>query len=181
MTLMQGGLAAIIGLLTILPSGNGRAQTFDFGVGVSFGGSSAPYASSHGGSADVLLAFRPGARARAAGGFVVAVSVSGQVLGVHSDCGVLPGGTCPPDFPAFGILSTLAGWETSSGGARFLVGPAVAISGSQLVGATQARLDLAKPIFSHFSLLASGGFAYIPKYRGDSYSLAYVGVGFRLR
>jgi hypothetical protein len=156
-----------------------RPVSFDFNVGASVGASSAPHESSGGISADALLGFQRGARA--AGGLVVAVGVSGQALGVHAACDVVPGGTCAPDFPGFGILSTLAGWETANGGARFLVGPAVAMSGSKLVGATQARLDLAKPIFSHFSLLVAGGFAYIPKYRGDSFSLGSIGVGFRLR
>lgn len=73
------------------------------------------------------------------------------------------------------------GVGNGNGGARFLVGPAVARSSSRLVGATQARLDLAKPISSHFALLASGRFVYIPKFRGDSFSLGSIGVGFRLR
>jgi hypothetical protein len=153
--------------------------SFEFNVGATFGGSSTPHLVSRGFSAGALLGLRPGARA--VGGFFIAVSGSGEALGVYAACDAVPGGDCAPDFPDFWILSTLAGWETGNGGARFLVGPAVATSNSRVVGAAQARLDLAKPIFSRFSLLASGRFAYIPKYRGDSFSMGSIGVGFRLR
>lgn len=115
------------------------------------------------------------------GGFVAAISTSGQALGVHSACDVVPGGTCPPDFPAFWTLSALAGWESGNGRTRFLVGPAFARSSGKLAGAAQARVEVAMPITGHVSLLASGRFVHIPSYRGDSFNLGSIGVGLRLR
>lgn len=157
-----------------------RPVSFEFNVGVGFGGSSAPHGSSTGLALDALLGFRP--RARAAGGFVVAVAGSGQALGVaEASCDALPGVPCTPEFPEFWVLSALAGWETENGDMRFLAGPALAGSGLKPVGAMQARLDLAKPVVGHVSVLASARFAYLPKHRGDSFSLGSIGVGFRLR
>jgi hypothetical protein len=155
--------------------------SFDFNVGVGFGDSSGPYDSNVGVAADALVGFRSGARARTAGRFVVAVSGSGQVFGGGESCTAIPGIPCTSGFPEFGVLSTLAGWETGAGGARLLVGPAVARSRSEFIGAAQARLDLAKSISSHFSLLVSGRFTYIPRSQGESFSLGAIGVGFRLR
>jgi hypothetical protein len=85
------------------------------------------------------------------------------------------------DFPVFWIISAAAGWETRGAGARFLVGPALAISSSEQVSAAQARLDLAKPLFPNVSLVVSGRFAWVPDYRGDAFRLGAVGIGFRLR
>jgi hypothetical protein len=155
--------------------------SFDVTVGVSAGSSSAPHSSSVGFSADALVGFRPGARARASGGWVIGVSGSGQGLGVHeASCDVVPGGSCAPDFPAFWMLSMPIGWETRNGSARFLVGPAVARSSSALAGAVQARVELSQSIASRASLLASGRLTSIPSYRGESFQLGSVGVGFRL-
>ena len=156
-----------------------RSVSFELNVGAGFGGSSAQYGPSQGASADLLLGFRPGAHA--AGGLVLAASGSGQAFGVHFDCDVVPGGSCTPEFPDFWMLAALVGWETGNGRARVLVGPALATSSSKRVGAAQARLELAQPIFSHFALLTSARFGYVPKYRGDSFRLASIGIGFRLR
>ena len=160
-------------------------RSFEFGTGVGFGQSSAPHGSSRGLSVDALVGFRPATRARrrerAAGGLVVGVGGTVNALGVAEACDIVPGGSCTPEFPEFWILSTLAGWETGRGRARILVGPAIARSSSHHVGATQVRLDLAQHVFSHVSLLASGQFDYIPKYKGDSFGLGSLGVGVRLR
>jgi hypothetical protein len=155
------------------------AVSVDVSVGAGIGGSSAPHGSKYGASADALVGFRPGAGP--AGGFVVALSASGEALGVHQSCEVLPGGACTPDFPGFWMVSALAGWELPRGGVRFLAGPAVAISNSTAVSAARLRVDLAKPIFGRVSLLVSGRVAYIPDYGGDSFSLGSMSVGVRLR
>ena len=155
-----------------------RPVSFELNVGAGFGRSSAEFGPSQGASVDILLGFRPG---RAAGGFVIAASGSGQAFGVHFDCDIVPGGSCTPEFPDFWILSALVGWETGNGRARVLVGPALATSSSNQVGAAQARLELAQPVASHFALLASARFGYIPKYRDESFRLASIGIGFRLR
>jgi hypothetical protein len=153
--------------------------SLEFSLGAASGGSSAPHGSSYGFSADALVGFRPGAHGT--GGFVVAMSGSGEALGVHeASCDAMPGGTCTPDFPEFWMVSALAGWETGRGGARLLVGPALAISDSTSVGALRLRVDLAKPIFGRVSLLVSGRVAYIPDYGGDSFHLGSIGVGLRL-
>ena len=185
MTLLNRSALALLPLALVMcatrdaASQELRPVSFEFSVGPGFGGSSFPYGPSGGASGDVLLGLRPGARA--AGGFVVALSGSGQAFGVSFACDIVPGGSCTPEFPEFWILSALAGWETGNGAARLLIGPAVATSSSEQVGAAQARLELAKPIFSHLSVLASARFSYVPKYRDDSFRLGSIGVGFRLR
>lgn len=174
---------AVLAISRVSPGAAQRLSpvSFDVNVGAGLGGSSAPHGSSAGLSADAVLGFRPRARAHAAGGFVIAVSGSGQAFGVGEvSCDALPGGTCTPEFPKFWVFSMLAGWETANGGVRFLVGPAVARSSSRGVGAMHVRLDLAKPIVNHVSLLASVRSVYIPKYRGDSFRLGAIGVGVRL-
>ena len=155
--------------------------SFEANVGMGLGGGSAPYGSSGASlSADALFGFRVAQLGSAS--LVIAASGSGQAPGVHvASCDALPGGSCSPDFPVFWIVSTLVGLETAHGGARILVGPAVAISSSQRVRAGQVRLDLAKPLVPHVSLLMSARFAYVPEYRGSSFSLGAAGVGLRLR
>jgi len=151
---------------------------FEFSPGATVGGSSAPHSARYGGSADALLGFRT--RTHGAGTFVVAVSGSGEALGVSSACDTSPGGTCTPDFPEFWIVSALAGWETARGGAHLLVGPAIAISNSTSAVAIRLRVDLAKSIFGRVALLVSGRVAYIPEYGGDSFRLGSIGAGVRL-
>jgi hypothetical protein len=172
---------AVLALSNVSPGAAQSRASLDVTVGAGFGASSAPHGSSGGLSADAVVGFRP--RTSAAAGLVVALSGAGQAFGVHEACDVPPGGACTPEFPVFWMVSALAGWETANevAVARFLVGPAMAMSSSTNVGAGQVRLDLAKPISRDFSLLISGRVAYIPKYRGDSFSLASVGVGFRIR
>lgn len=155
----------------------------EFNAGMGFGDASTPHGSSRGLSLDALVGFHPGARrlASAMGGFVAGLGGSVNAIGVSEACDVVPGGSCTPEFPEFWIFSALAGWETASGRARFLIGPAVAKANSQTAGGAQVRLDLTQHVFNHVSLLASGQFNYIPNYRGDSFRLGSVGVGFRLR
>jgi hypothetical protein len=154
--------------------------TLEANIGASYGGSSGAFGPSGGFSGDALVGYR--IPTNALGPFVLAISGSGQAPGVHAvSCDVVPGGSCTNGFPIFWILSALAGWETETGGARVLVGPAVAISSSHRVGAGQVRLDLARPLSTRVSLLVSGRFAYIPQYRNDVFRLAALGVGVRLR
>ena len=149
-------------------------------IGASYGGSSGAFGPSGGFSGDALVGYR--IPTNAPGPFVLGISGSGQAPGVHAvSCDVVPGGSCTNSFPTFWIFSALAGWETESGNARILVGPAVAISSSHRVGAGQLRLELARPVSTRASFLVSGRFAYIPQYRGDVFRLAALGVGFRLR
>ena len=156
-----------------------RPVFFELSAGATFGGSSVPHQLKYGFAGSALAGYRPGVRTT--GGFVVAISGSVEAHGVSVACDVVAGGNCAPDFPHFWILSALAGWKTTSGSVRFLVGPGVAHSDSERAGAMQARLELAKPIFSRVSLLASGRFNNIPDHRGDSFRLGSIAVGFRLR
>lgn len=154
--------------------------SFEANIGASYGGSSGAFGPSGGISGDALVGYR--IPTNALGSFALGISGSGQVPGVHAvSCDVVPGGSCTNGFPTFWIFSALAGWETETGSARILVGPALAISSSHRVGAGQARLDLARPLSTRVSFLVSGRFAYIPQYRGDVFRLAALGVGFRLR
>jgi len=153
--------------------------SFEINAGASFGDSSVPHGPSRGLSADALLGFRLGNSESS--GFVIALSGSGQTSGVRIACDLVPGGSCTPSFPTFWMVSALVGWETQSANARVLVGPALAISDSEEVGAAQARVEIAKPVSPHFALIASGRVAYIPEHRGSSFTLGAIGVGFRLR
>src|SRR5262245_7858269 len=93
-----------------------RPVSFEVNVGASFGNSSVPHGPSRGLSADALVGFRTGS---APGGFVLALSGSGQAPGVHvASCDAVPGFPCESDFPVFWIVSALAGWETRNAGAR---------------------------------------------------------------
>ena len=169
--------------LTFVRVGTCHAQqlwplSFETNVGAGFGSSSAPHGSSGGFSADALLGFRFSARAP----LVIALSGSGQAPALQdASCIILPDGTCPPDFPVFWIVSALAGLETREGGTRFLIGPAVGISSSQRVAAAQARMDFALPAAAHISFIVSGRYAYVPRYRGDSFRLGALGLGLRIR
>ena len=153
--------------------------SLELNAGASFGDSSVPHGPSRGLSADALLGLRLGNSQ--SGGFVVAMSGSGQTSGVRIACDLVPGGSCTPNFPTFWMVSALLGWETQSANVRVLVGPALAISDSKEVGAAQARLEIAKPLSPHFALLVSGRVAYIPDHNDSSFTLGAVGVGFRLR
>lgn len=177
----------LIGYLTVLaliPPSASRAQqlgpvSFEANIGLGLGRSSAPHGPSVRLVADALLAFRIPARVGAS--VVIGSSASVQSVGAHQSCDILPGGTCSPDFPEFQIVSALAGLETEGGSARILVGPAVAVSRSHAVGAGQARVEFARPLFARVSVTASGRFAYVPQHRGEAFSLGAMGVGLRLR
>jgi len=151
----------------------------EFNAGPGFGGSSAPHVAKGGLAVDALVAMRTGARA--GGGFVVALSGSGQPFGVAVSCDVVPGGTCTPEFPEFWVVSVLAGWETAGGRARILVGPGVASAESTLAGAAQGRIELTQPLTRGLSLLASARLSHIPSYQGESFRLAGFGLGVRIR
>ncbi len=175
-----------LAVMATSPVASGAAQglsstSFDITLGAGAGGRSGPYDSGLGWSTDALLGFRPGARARAGGGFVVGISVSGQGFNGGVSCDAVPGYPCDPGFPGFWLVSTLAGWETGAGGVRLLLGPALARSESEFAGAAQARVELAPPISRHLSLVVSGRFTYIPTHRGESLTLGFVGLGVRLQ
>ena len=149
-------------------------------IGVGVDNSSSAHAPSGRLSTDALIGLRLGARS--GGGIVVALNGAAYALG--SGVAECPAdGSCTPDFPIFRIVSTLAGWETSAGSARLLVGPAVARprGDAAFVGAAQVRMEFTTPAFRHLALLASGRFVHIPRYQGDSFSLMSAGVGVRLR
>lgn len=176
------GLALLATFRVATGAAQGLSPTsLDVTAGAGAGSRPGPYDSGLGWSADALLGFRPGARARAGGGFILGISASGQGFNGGISCDAVPGQPCDPGFPAFRLVSTLAGWETGTGGVRLLLGPALARSQGEFAGAAHARLDLAPPISRHLSLLASGRVTYIPRHRGESFSLGFVGLGVRLQ
>jgi hypothetical protein len=171
-------------LAAALPSSRGESQSLsrsflEFNVGLSAGDASVPNGPSRGIAGDVLLGFKPG---RTPGGFVTAVSASGQTPMASIACDLVPGGTCPIDFPGFLIVAAHAGWETEAGRARILAGPALAISESDGNGAAlQIRLELAAPLSGRLSVIGSGRFVYIPGIADRSFTLGAAGIGLRIR
>ena len=151
-------------------------------VGVGSGITSGRYGSAGGVALSMLMGFRTGSKP---GGLVFAVSGSVQAHvnpGFQLECQVDPVlHDCLPEFPMFGLVTTLVGFENKSGGARILVGPGMAFHDSEGAVAAQLRLDVAKRMLGVVSFLASGRLAYIPRYDDDSFLLSAFGIGLRLR
>ena len=132
-------------------------------------------------AADVLL----GARLRhvGRGALVAGLSASAQGGGTSTtECRPASDGMCVPSFPDFFALAPLAGWESSGGALRVLLGPAfVQASGEGRALGVQSRLDLAVPVVGRLGAVASIRPTLIPDYRGDSIRLLAFGLGLRFR
>ncbi len=183
---VPGRSLAVLAVLTLATAGPAVARqlptpTVDVSVGAALGSRPGRHDSDLGVSADAFLGFRPGARERRAGGLLLGVGGSVLALPTEVSCDVVPGFPCNPGFPSFWTLSSLAGWESAAGGTRILAGPALARSQSESAAALQARVDVARPVSRRLWLLASGRLSYIPRHRGESFTLGAVGLGVRLQ
>lgn len=115
-------------------------------------------------------------------GVVIAVSSSGQgPVTVDQVCIPAPGGGCVPNFPTFGSVVALIGYESSPNWTlRGLLGPAYVRAEESTLG-FQGRIDIAVPFVSRVSFALSARAMLIPDYRGDSFQLYAFGLGLRLR
>jgi hypothetical protein len=118
---------------------------------------------------------------------LVALVASAQgVLGTVDICLPHPTRRCAPNFPGMQSLGLLGGWEVRRGArgsaARALAGPAAFRSeeGAMATG-LQGRRDVATPMVGRLALVGWGQAGLVPRLRGDSYRVASVGLGARLR
>lgn len=120
-------------------------------------------------------------RPLAKGALIAAMGAGIQGTGpITSDCVPHPSGGCVPWFPDFNVFSAAAGWETSGGTLRGLVGPA-AVHADAMAAAVIGRVDLSAPLLGRLWFLASARGLYVPNYAGDSFRLGNAGIGVRIR
>jgi hypothetical protein len=105
-------------------------------------------------------------------------------LGMDLDCPVGAWGECIPAFPTFASVAAVAGVQRQMAGgtvARVLAGPAFyhAVDGDAAAG-LQARVDAARPILPHTSLVASVRGDMLPRYQGERLNFAAFGLGLRI-
>lgn len=114
------------------------------------------------------------------GGVVAALSTGIQGSGPLAACLPASNGGCVPPFPSFAVWSATIGWETSGGGLRGLIGPAVVSDETTVMGAL-GHVDAAAAVGSRVWLVVSARGIVIPSYQRDRFRLGSLGVGFRIR
>lgn len=149
------------------------------GLGTGIGGPQARYRT--GAAVDALLALR--VRSLPHGAILVGLAAGGQGAPTREDvCILTPRGDCLPEFPLFGSVGPLVGWESPAGMLRLMGGAGWFASEDerQALGLT-GRVDAAAPALLIFAPVLSLRGALLPRYQGDMIVLLSVGVGLRIR
>lgn len=132
---------------------------------------------------DLLVGLR--LRSAGEGALFAAVSLGVQGTGATTlECLPDSQGGCIQGFPEFTVLSILGGWETRTAFFRLLSGPSVVRAYGDWDArrfAWLTRLDAAVPLLGRISYTASLRGFIVPSYKGDSFQLIALGVGFRIR
>lgn len=99
----------------------------------------------------------------------------------------LPAPDVPSSYPTIATLSTLAGWQSRSGGLRLLAGPSLAYADKAKVDLNaeaalglHARVDFAARISERVMLTYNLRATSIPSLQGRTYTLFGMGVGVRV-
>lgn len=159
----------------------GPSLEASLGPSVGMGGS---FADRGGGGIDGVLAV-PVARTSTG---TVMLGVTGAINGKMArdlSCVTGPDAECIPEFPTFASLGMLGGVQRTLGAgfsARALAGPTYyqAVDGDDTFG-VQGRVDVAKRIVFHLSLVASARAAVLPSYEDQALTFASFGIGFRIQ
>lgn len=157
--------------------------SFDASLGPSFGGGGS-FVQRAGGGFDGVLAVPV---ARTSTGTVV-LGITGGIHGKMAHdliCYEGPGDVCMPEFPTFASLGAVAGVQRGLGSgfsARALAGPAYfqAVDGDDTFG-LQGRVDVAKRLVFHLSLVASARTAVLPSYQDETLHFTSFGIGLRIQ
>lgn len=205
MTVIRRAVFGLACAAAALPAQSRDRISVDLGLGGGSGYASAAYRESSYMSAELTIAVRrhpdrpvSGLWALAVGADDDCISLSCgealaelnggiRVLGSLSPASVLCysgpyGAPCPPKFPSFTHLATLAGIERhGTFTVRALAGPAYyAIThGASGVGA-QARVDAAGG-FSHLQVMIWGTTSQVYRLSGERFTLTSVGLGLRVQ
>ncbi|HWV57299.1 MAG TPA: hypothetical protein VNZ57_07490 [Longimicrobiales bacterium] len=179
-----------IGLLTMVLLIGGvssaAAQTpgplsLDLRLGRGFGRTTGEYRNNHDGTVgEAIVALRPLAIGPV--GLVVAGGAADHSTATYTlECQPASNGGCVPSFPIFQIIMAQAGIETRGGTIRALAGPSLVWSEGNSAAGWSGHVTAAVRVAPWIWLVASAAGHVIPDFRGDSFDLASVGIGLRIR
>jgi hypothetical protein len=177
------GAACVAATPATAPAQQAFGPSADASLGL-FVGAGGTFDQRGGPAVDAIVAVPLG---RMQGGTLVA-GVTGGIGGplVMTDiCRVGPNDTCMPDYPVFVTVGAVAGVQRALGAglsARAMAGPAYfqATDGDDTFG-MQGRLDVARTLIFHTSLVASVRASLLPSYEGETLSYATFGLGLRIQ
>ena len=178
---------ATCALLTLLAGASNavaqapRSVSVDFRLGRGYGDTTGEYLDNHDGTvSEGLLAARLLSIGRV--GFIVAAGAAEHNAAEHLLlCRPASNGGCVPGFPPFQLFMAKVGFETAGGAIRALAGPSLARSGRDSALGWSGHVDAGVRVGPWLWLVASVGGHLIPDYRGDSFELATIGAGIRIR